>query len=689
MKKPNLPKLPAWLKTMPKWLIMVGVFLVIFFIANLFSAGPNSEYDALQFAQKGDGIRSFDTALTLIKKDKGEIERITYGKDTWGNPVITIKRTGTTPMTAGLPPGEWPTVKALADEKHIVLDGTYQLPVKAKQGTLREAVWTIFIAWLPYLIMAAVMLFLFKKFNPMNSGKNKTPKHRLYPAGTVKDKLDQFAGNDEAKEESVEIIEFLQNPTALAKHGGVVPRGALMVGEPGNGKTLLARCIAGEAGVSFITISGSDFVEMFVGMGAKAVRDLFEDAKKLAPCIIFIDEIDAVGRQRGTGMGGGNDEREQTLNELLVQLDGFERMPGVYVIAATNRADVLDKALLRPGRLTKTITVEAPDLHARKLILAVHRKGKTFAKDVDFDHIANSTWSFSGADIAELMNRSVILMLRRVAAAKKLGKKLAEEINSADIEDAIIEGTMKALASKSSSRRQDPSVKRMLAYHEGGHGLVTEAGYQRWLASGKHWAHQWGNALRRLTIVGAAGTGGHMQATPDSTSPVQTEEALLGRIASAVGATIAERMYTGTASTGNSNDLKQAYNIAKMMVTKFGMSDLGGISVGADQENPNLGRQMGMGSGAYGLSNESSNQIDQEILSKLATGCRMAIRALLEREEFLHALADLLVVKETIARAEWLELWNKYTPAYVSDAQVEAELKKLWPRFERLSVRRA
>jgi len=688
MKKPNLPKLPAWLKTMPKWLIMVGVFLVIFFVTNLFSAGP-TEYDALPFAQKGDGIRSFDTALSLIKKDDGKIERITYGNDTWGNPVITIRRTGTTPTTAGLPPGEWATVKALADEKHIPLDGTYQLPVKAKQGTWREAVWTVFAAWIPYLIMAAVMLFLFKKFNPMNSGKNKTPKHRIHPKGTVKDKLDKFAGNDEAKQESVEIIEFLQNPTALAKHGAVVPRGALMVGEPGNGKTLLARCIAGEAGVTFITISGSDFVEMFVGMGALAVRDLFKDAAEHAPCIVFIDEIDAVGRQRGTGMGGGNDEREQTLNELLVQLDGFERMPGVYVIAATNRADVLDKALLRAGRLTKTITVEAPDLHARKLILAVHRQGKTFAKDVDFDHIANSTWSFSGADIAELMNRSVILMMRRVTAAKKLGQKLAAEVTSADVEDAIIEGTMKALASKSTSRRQDPAVKRMLAYHEGGHGLVTEAGYQRWLASGKLWAHQWGNALRRLTIVGAAGTGGHMQATPDSSSSVQTEEALMGRIASAVGATIAERMYTGTASTGNSNDLKQAYNIAKIMVTRVGMSKLGALSVGADQENPNLGRQMAMGSGAYGLSNESSNQIDQEILVKLATGCRIALRALLEREQFLHALADLLVVKETIARAEWLELWNKYEPAYVTDAQVEAELKKMWPRFERLSVRRA
>jgi len=669
-KDPNTPR---------NWLIgLVGVVALYLLFQIVGPSAPTMN------PLLGSSIATYGQALKAVQSDD-TVNAVVFGYDTFGNAVVTIEFKGKASVTAGTPPGGYDEIKQAAKAKNIEVDGTYQPPLEPDEG---NGGFVSFLAgYGGMFIIIGVWVYMMTQ-NPMAS-KKKSLKHRIFPKGTVTEKLDKFAGNDEAKEESVEIIEFLQNPTALAEHGGVVPKGALMVGEPGNGKTLLARCIAGEAGVTFITISGSDFVEMFVGMGALAVRDLFKDAAEHAPCIVFIDEIDAVGRQRGTGMGGGNDEREQTLNELLVQLDGFERMPGVYVIAATNRADVLDKALLRAGRLTKTITVEAPDLHARKLILAVHRQGKTFAKDVDFDHIANSTWSFSGADIAELMNRSVILMMRRVTAAKKLGQKLAAEVTSADVEDAIIEGTMKALASKSTSRRQDPAVKRMLAYHEGGHGLVTEAGYQRWLASGKLWAHQWGNALRRLTIVGAAGTGGHMQATPDSSSSVQTEEALMGRIASAVGATIAERMYTGTASTGNSNDLKQAYNIAKIMVTRVGMSKLGALSVGADQENPNLGRQMAMGSGAYGLSNESSNQIDQEILVKLATGCRIALRALLEREQFLHALADLLVVKETIARAEWLELWNKYEPAYVTDAQVEAELKKMWPRFERLSVRRA
>ncbi|MBP9090548.1 AAA family ATPase [bacterium] len=666
-KDPNSPK---------KWLIgLAGVVALYLLFQIVGPSAPNMN------PLIGTAVATYDEALKAVQSDD-TVNAVVFGYDTFGNDIVTVEFKGKASVTAGTPPGGYDEIKQAAKAKNIEVDGTYQPPLKPDEG---NGGFVSFLAgYGGMFIIVGVWVYMMTQ-NPMAQSKKKSPKHRIYLQGTITEKLDKFAGNDEAKEESVEIIEFLQNPTALAKHGGVVPRGALMVGEPGNGKTLLARCIAGEAGVTFITISGSDFVEMFVGMGAKAVRDLFKDAAEHAPCIIFIDEIDAVGRQRGTGMGGGNDEREQTLNELLVQLDGFERMPGVYVIAATNRADVLDKALLRPGRLTKTITVEAPDLHARKLILAVHRKGKTFAKDVDFDHIANSTWSFSGADIAELMNRSVILMLRRVTAAKKLGKKLAEEINSVDIEKAIIEGTMKALASESSSRRQDPAIKTMLAYHEGGHGVVAEAGYQRWLASGKHWAHQWGNALRRLTIVGAAGTGGHMQATPDTNTMVKTEEALLGQIACAVGATISERLFTGTATTGNSNDLEHAYNYAKMMVTKFGMSDLGTISVGADEDNPNLGRQMGMGAGAYGLSDESSNQIDQEILRKLATASRIAIRALLEREQFLHALVKKLEVEETIARAEWVELWNQFKPAVISEERIEAELQKFWPRFVELS----
>lgn len=629
----------------------------------------------------GSSVATYDEALKAVQSDDS-VNAVVFGNDTFGNPVVTIEFKGKPSVTAGTPPGGYDEIKQAAKAKNIEVDGTYQPPLIPDEG---NGGFVSFLAgYGGMFIIIGVWVYMMTQ-NPMAQSKKKSPKHRIYPKGTITEKLDKFAGNDEAKLESVEIIEYLQNPTALTEHGGVMPRGALMVGEPGNGKTLLARCIAGEAGVTFITISGSDFVEMFVGMGAKAVRDLFKDAVEHAPCIIFIDEIDAVGRQRGTGMGGGNDEREQTLNQLLVELDGFERKLGVYVIAATNRADVLDKALLRAGRLTKNITVESPDLHARKLILAIHRKGKNFGKDVDFDHIANSTYGFSGADIAELMNRSVILMLRRVNAAKKLGTKLPEEVTSADVEDAIIEGTMKALAAKSSSRRQDPAVKTMLAYHEGGHGVVTEVGYQRYLASGRGWAEQWGNAMRRLTIVGAAGTGGHMQATPDSNINFKTEEALLGQIACAVGATISERLFTGTATTGNSNDLEQAYNYAKMMVTKFAMSDLGTISVGADEDNPNLGRQMGMGAGAYGLSDESSNQIDQEILRKLATASRMALRALLEREQFLHALVKKLEVEETIARAEWLELWSQFQPAVISDERIEEELRKFWPRFAELS----
>jgi cell division protease FtsH len=324
-------------------------------------------------------------------------------------------------------------------------------------------------------------------------------------------------------------------------------------------------------------------------------------------------------------------------------------------------------------------------LHARKLILEVHARGKKFTKDVSFEHVANSTWGFSGADLEEVLDRAAILMYRRVREAAKKSIKLAYEITPEDLEQALMEGSMKAVLAKSASRRQDPAVKRMLAYHEGGHGLVSEHGYQKWLNSGKEWAHNWGKAVRRLTIVGAANTGGHMQATPDMSTPVETFESLLGDIACALGATISERLFTRTATTGNSADLKSAYGIAKAMVTKFGMSKLGPISVGEDEANPNLGRVMGMGGGAYGLSNRSSEQIDHEIARLLAHGARIAIRALLEREEFLHALVQELMVKETIARAQWTALWEQFGNKQVHQTLVEDKLKEMWPELARLT----
>ena len=664
---PNSPK---------NWAIGIGVLILLFVVLQIFNPGvPDT------LAGDPDNITFADVKKAV--QDDSTVKTVQFGRDMWGNEIVTVKRSNQKDMVAGVPPGGSTELSQIALSKHIDTDGTYKPPLKVAKPDGGDIFMVFLLNWGPILLLIGVWIYYMKKNGGMG-GKKAEPKHQIVERGKVKQTFADFAGNPEAKEEVMDIVGFLKDPNALIEAGGRVPKGALMVGPPGNGKTLLARCIAGEAGVPFISISGSDFVEMYVGVGASRVRQLFESATQHAPCIVFIDEIDAVGRERGAGHGGGNDEREQTLNQILVELDGFNQKLGIFVIAATNRPDILDKALKRPGRLTRTINVESPDLEARKEILKVHAKGKNFGPDVDFEHVANETYGFSGADLEEVLDRATILMLKRVREAGARNEKLPMLINAADVEEATMEGSMKAVLAKSASKRQDPDIKRMLAYHEGGHGLVTEHGYQRYLASGRNWSQKWGNAVRRLTIIGAANTGGHMQATPDTNTPVSTYESLLGQIATALGATISEIMFTGTRSTGNSQDLKQAYAIAKAMVTKYGMSKLGPISVGEDDENPNAGRVLGMGA-SYGLANESSNQIDHEIMLLLASGAKIAIKALRAREEFLHALVKVLVVKETIAREEWLTLWNQFTDKEVTDEQVEAELKTHWVQLFALS----
>ncbi len=664
---PNSPK---------NWAIGIGALILLFVVLQIFNPGvsdtPGGDPDNITFADVKRAVQ-----------DDSTVKTVQFGRDMWGNEIVTVKRSNQKDMVAGVPPGGSTELNQIALSKNIETDGTYKPPLKVAKPDGGDIFMVFLLNWGPILLLIGVWIYYMKKNGGMG-GKKAEPKHQIVERGKVKQTFADFAGNPEAKEEVMDIVGFLKDPKALIDAGGRVPKGALMVGPPGNGKTLLARCIAGEAGVPFISISGSDFVEMYVGVGASRVRQLFESATEHAPCIVFIDEIDAVGRERGAGHGGGNDEREQTLNQILVELDGFNQKLGIFVIAATNRPDILDKALKRPGRLTRTINVESPDLEARKEILKVHAKGKNFGPDVDFEHVANETYGFSGADLEEVLDRATILMLKRVREAGARNEKLPMLINAADVEEATMEGSMKSVLAKTASRRQDPDIKRMLAYHEGGHGLVTEHGYQRYLASGRNWAQKWGNAVRRLTIIGAANTGGHMQATPDTNTPVSTYESLLGQIATALGATISEIMFTGTRSTGNSQDLKQAYAIAKAMVTKYGMSKLGPISVGEDDENPNAGRVLGMGA-SYGLANESSNQIDHEIMLLLASGARIAIKALRAREEFLHALVKVLVVKETIAREEWLTLWKQFADKEITDEQVEAELKTHWVQLFALS----
>lgn len=670
MNDPNKdPKMPE------KWAIGIGAVFLLYLFLNIFAPlGPA--------AVDSDGEYSYSQLKQSLATDN-DIAQIAYGKDIGGNEIVTMTLKNKQTVVAGLPPGAWTDLAAIAKSRNIEVDGTYRPPMKVAKASTRDMLLSLLVNFGPVILLIGVWIYFMKQNGP--GGKKAEPRHQILARGTIKETFASFAGNPEAKEEVQDIVGFLRDPRTLLEAGGRVPKGALMVGPPGNGKTLLARCIAGEAGVPFIFISGSDFVEMFVGVGASRVRQLFEAAAQKAPCIVFIDEIDAVGRERGAGHGGGNDEREQTLNQILVELDGFDQKLGIFVIAATNRPDILDRALKRPGRLTRQINVEMPDLEARKEILKVHSKGKTFAQDVDFEHIANETWGFSGADLEEVLDRATILMLKRVREASEKQVTLPLAINAEDVEQATMEGSMKSVLAKSSSRRQGLDVKTMLAYHEGGHALVTEHGYQRYGKSERKWHEQWGMAVRRLTIIGAANSGGHMQATPDTNTAVYTYESLLGMIATALAATISERLFTGTCTTGNSQDLKQAYNIAKSMVTHYGMSKLGPIYVGEEAENPNAGRMLGMGAQAYGLADESSNQIDHEILRALAQGARMAIRALKERENFLHALVKVLIAKETIARGEWLTLWQQYEDQQVSEEEVEETLKQIWDKVFTLS----
>jgi ATP-dependent Zn protease len=395
---PNSPK---------NWAIGIGVLILLFVVLQIFNPGvPDT------LAGDPDNITFADVKKAV--QDDSTVKTVQFGRDMWGNEIVTVKRSNQKDMVAGVPPGGSTELSQIALSKHIDTDGTYKPPLKVAKPDGGDIFMVFLLNWGPILLLIGVWIYYMKKNGGMG-GKKAEPKHQIVERGKVKQTFADFAGNPEAKEEVMDIVGFLKDPKALIDAGGRVPKGALMVGPPGNGKTLLARCIAGEAGVPFISISGSDFVEMYVGVGASRVRQLFESATQHAPCIVFIDEIDAVGRERGAGHGGGNDEREQTLNQILVELDGFNQKLGIFVIAATNRPDILDKALKRPGRLTRTINVESPDLEARKEILKVHAKGKNFGPDVDFEHVANETYGFSGADLEEVLDRATILMLKESA----------------------------------------------------------------------------------------------------------------------------------------------------------------------------------------------------------------------------------------------------------------------------------
>ena len=493
----------------------------------------------------------------------------------------------------------------------------------------QPSIWSqLLVGAFPIILLLGIFFFFMRqmqggmsgKGGPMSFGKSKA---KLMEGGKVKTNFGDVAGCEEAKQDVQELVDFLRDPTKFQKLGGKIPRGVLMVGPPGTGKTLLARAVAGEAKVPFFTISGSDFVEMFVGVGASRVRDMFEQAKKQAPCIVFIDEIDAVGRHRGTGMGGGHDEREQTLNQLLVEMDGFEGNDGVIVIAATNRPDVLDPALLRPGRFDRQVVVDLPDIRGREAILKVHMRKVPLDSGVDPLVIARGTPGFSGADLANLINEAALF------AARYSDKKIDQ--SHLDLaKDKIMMGAERK------SMILSEEQKRITAYHEAGHAIVGRL-------CPTH------DPVYKVTIIPRGRALGVTMFLPEEDTYMQSKEYLLGRIATLFGGRIAESIINGSQgiTTGASNDIEVATGIATNMVTKWGLSEaLGTIKYGEDEGSPFLGRSAA--SPSQTRSEETSKLIDSEIRLIIDSCYRRAENLLKENLDKLNVMADALLKYETI-----------------------------------------
>ena len=491
---------------------------------------------------------------------------------------------------------------------------------------------------LPTLLMIGVVVFLFMMMNrqggganakAMNFGKSRA---RMTNGSDKQVKFAQVAGLQEEKEELEEIVDFLKSPKKYIQVGARIPKGVLLVGPPGTGKTLLAKAVAGEAGVPFFTISGSDFVEMFVGVGASRVRDLFEDAKKHAPCIIFIDEIDAVARRRGTGMGGGHDEREQTLNQLLVEMDGFGVNEGIIVMSATNRVDILDPAILRPGRFDRKVMVGRPDVQGRKEILEVHAKGKPLGDDVDLAQIAQTTSGFTGADLENLLNEAAILA----------AKENRVYIQQSDIRHAFVKV---GIGAEKKSKVVSEKEKRITAYHEAGHAILF------------HVLPDVGPVYSVSIIPTGVGAAGYTMPLPENDEMFNTRGKMLQEIKVALGGRIAEELVFDDITTGASQDIKQATALAKSMVMKFGMSEeLGLVNYDNDSEEVFVGRDFGHASRGYG--EEVAGKIDREV-KKIIDECYANAKEIIQKHNHvLEACADLLLEKEKITREEFSALFD-------------------------------
>lgn len=622
------------MKNSRNWIVNLLPYLIVLFaISTIFMMSENS------------GIKSlgYNELYTTVEKQTVENVRITMY-----NTVLDIKGEYTDNSQVIRFSANIPNTGDQADQILNALKEKGVSDIKIVDPYQSNILLDLAMQIIPFLFLGVLAFFMFSKMN--GGGNNKAfefGKSRARLEGDIRVRFKDVAGCDEEKEEMAELIEYLRNPKKFSKMGARIPKGILLVGPPGTGKTLLAKAVAGEADVPFYSISGSDFVEMFVGVGASRVRDMFKKAQATAPSMIFIDEIDAVGRQRGAGLGGGHDEREQTLNQMLVEMDGITDNSGVVVIAATNRGDVLDPALLRPGRFDRQITVNLPDRKGRKEILEVHARNKNIAPDVELENIAKRTPGFSGADLENVLNESAILAVRQNK----------DTIHMEDIDEAI-DRVMGGPAKK--SKKYNEEEKRLVAYHETGHtliGLLVDDAM----------------VVQKVTIIPRGQAGGYNLMTPKDDKFLHTKSDLIAKITSYLGGRVAEEIVFNEISTGASNDIEQATKIARAMVTSYGMSELGTIHYEQGGGSVFLGRDYTQN---VNYSGQIAFEIDKAVREIIDSCYANARKIINEHRDLLDLIANALLEKETLTQEEIMSLYKdgKLPEIGTKEVVVEAEV---------------